>query len=152
MKKYLVLDFGKVLAYPKTGDWFITPLFLELIDMNKITSEEILKAMSNYGDILSRKAVLLEEEYHIFYDFYKATFDTLKYPVSEEILDKLAKDFTYTDNKYGFYKDIYDEFNLSTFFNRNFRFRIKKKKYNINAYLYRDNASSYYIFNIGEFT
>lgn len=109
MKKYLILDFGKVLAYPKTGDWFITPLFLELIDMNKITREEILKAMSNYGDILSRKAVLLEEEYHIFYDFYKATFDTLKYPVSEEILDKLAKDFTYTDNKYGFYKDIYDE-------------------------------------------
>ena len=34
MKKYLVLDFGKVLAYPKTGDWFITPLFLQLIDMN----------------------------------------------------------------------------------------------------------------------
>ena len=45
MKKYLILDFGKVLAYPKTGDWFITPLFLELIDMDKITREDILKVI-----------------------------------------------------------------------------------------------------------
>lgn len=112
MKKYLVLDFGKVLAYPKTGDWFITPLFLQLIDMNILKREDILNAMSNYSDILSRKAITLEEEYHIFYDFYKSTFDTLKYSVSEEILDKLAMDFTYTDNKYGFYKDIYDELDV----------------------------------------
>ena len=25
--KYLILDFGKVLAYPVTGDWFIIPSF-----------------------------------------------------------------------------------------------------------------------------
>ena len=62
MKKYLVLDFGKVLAYPKTGDWFITPLFLELVDMSKLTREDILNSMSNYSDILSRKAITLEEE------------------------------------------------------------------------------------------
>ena len=112
MKKYLVLDFGKVLAYPKTGDWFITPLFLELIDMNKLTREDILKAMSNYSDILSRKATLLEEEYRIFYDFYKSTFDTLNFSVSEEVLDKLATDFTYTDHKYGFYEEIYSELDV----------------------------------------
>ena len=75
MKKYLILDFGKVLAYPKTGDWFITPLFLELIDMNKLNREDILKAMSNFSDILSRKDTTLEEEYSIFYDFYKNTFN-----------------------------------------------------------------------------
>ena len=112
MKKYLVLDFGKVLAYPKTGDWFITPLFLQLIDMNILKREDILNAMSNYSDILSRKAITLEEEYHIFYDFYKSTFDTLKYSVSEEVLDKLATDFTYTDHKYGFYEDIYNELDI----------------------------------------
>jgi hypothetical protein len=31
-------------------------------------------------------------------------------------------------------KKIYNEFILNTFFNRNFRFRFKQKKYNINAY------------------
>lgn len=112
MKKYLILDFGKVLAYPKTGDWFITPLFLELIDMTKLKKEDILKAMNSHSDILSRKAILLEEEYTLFYDFYKSTFLDLNYSVSEEILEKLAYDFTYTDNKYGFYNEIYDELEI----------------------------------------
>lgn len=112
MKKYLILDFGKVLAYPKTGDWFITPLFLELIDMDELKKEDILKAMNNHGDILSRKAILLEEEYNLFYDFYKSTFLDLNYSVSEEILNKLANDFTYTDNKYGFYDEIYAELDI----------------------------------------
>ena len=112
MKKYLILDFGKVLAYHKTGDWFITPLFLELIDMDKLNREDILKAMSNFSDILSRKATTLEEEYSIFYDFYKNTFNILNYSVSEEILENLAIDFTYTDHKYGFYDDIYNELDI----------------------------------------
>ncbi|MBQ7105768.1 MAG: HAD hydrolase-like protein [Bacilli bacterium] len=112
MKKYLILDFGKVLAYPKTGDWFITPLFLELINMDKLKREDILKIMNNHGDILSRKAITLEDEYNLFYDFYKSTFIDLNYSVSEEVLSSLAHDFTYTDNKYGFYKDIYSELDI----------------------------------------
>ncbi|CCY87796.1 unknown [Mycoplasma sp. CAG:956] len=34
--KYIVLDFGMVLAYPPTENWHITPKFLELIDIKKI--------------------------------------------------------------------------------------------------------------------
>lgn len=112
MKKYLILDFGKVLAYPKTGDWFITPLFLEIVDMNVLKREDILRSMNNHGDILSRKAVTLEEEYELFYDFYKAVFSDLNYLVDEDVLKKLAYDFTYTDNKYGFYSEIYDELEI----------------------------------------
>lgn len=33
--KYIILDFGGVLVYPPTGNWTITPKFLELIDKNK---------------------------------------------------------------------------------------------------------------------
>ena len=36
MVKYIILDFGKVLAYPTTGNWHITPKFIELIDLKKI--------------------------------------------------------------------------------------------------------------------
>ena len=106
MKKYLILDFGKVLAYPTTGDWFITPLFLKLVDMTKFKREEILKVMNNYSDILSRKAVELEEEYNLFYDFYKNVFNDLKYDISNEDISSLAYDFTYSDSKYGFYEGI----------------------------------------------
>ena len=41
MKKYIILDFGKVLAYPTTGNWDITPKFLELIDINKIDMNKL---------------------------------------------------------------------------------------------------------------
>ena len=34
--KYIIFDFGKVLAYPPTGVWTITPLFLDLIDIKTI--------------------------------------------------------------------------------------------------------------------
>ena len=34
--KYLILDFGLVLGKPKTGNWFITPNFYEIIGKNKI--------------------------------------------------------------------------------------------------------------------
>ena len=33
--KYIILDFGKVLAGPTTGDWFITPKFEKVIDKAK---------------------------------------------------------------------------------------------------------------------
>ena len=38
MVKYIILDFGRVLAYPPTGYWQITPKFLKLIDINQIDS------------------------------------------------------------------------------------------------------------------
>ena len=55
MIKYIILDFGKVLAYPTTGDWFITPLFLKLIDMSKLNRKKIVEVMNSYSEILSRK-------------------------------------------------------------------------------------------------
>lgn len=109
MKKYIILDFGKVLAYPVTGDWFITPLFLKLIDMTKIDKEELLKLMGNYNDILSRSATTLEEEYDIFYDFYKNVLNDINYPVTEDTIHLLAHDITYNDNKYEFYDNIDEE-------------------------------------------
>lgn len=39
--KYLILDFGNVVAYPKTDNWHITPKFLELVDMSKINKEQL---------------------------------------------------------------------------------------------------------------
>ena len=109
MIKYIILDFGKVLAYPTTGDWFITPLFLKLIDMSKIDRKKLIEIMNSYSEILSRKLVTLEEENNMYYDFYKNVFSDIKYDISEEIIQELAYDITYNDDKYRFYEGIDEE-------------------------------------------
>ena len=65
--KYIILDFGKVIASPTTGNWDITPKFLELIDINTIDKEKFKELKKEYGNILSEKVVTLEEEYNILY-------------------------------------------------------------------------------------
>ena len=57
--KYVVLDFGKVIAAPSSGDWDITPKFLELIDINKINKEKWKELRAKYGSILSEKVTNL---------------------------------------------------------------------------------------------
>ena len=109
MYKYAILDFGKVLAFPSTGEWFITPLFYKLIDMNKVNKEEILLSISKHNDIISRPAKTLEEEYEMFYDLYKNIFEDIDYKVNDDIIKSLSYNFTYEDDKYGFYADVEEE-------------------------------------------
>ena len=47
--KYIILDFGKVIAGPTTGHWDITPKFLELIDINKINIEKFNLLNRDFG-------------------------------------------------------------------------------------------------------
>lgn len=54
--KYIILDFGKVLAYPTTGHWFITPRFMELVDMSNIDLTRFDECTKNLNDILSKKS------------------------------------------------------------------------------------------------
>lgn len=70
MVKYVILDFGMVLAYPTTGNWHITPKFMELVDISKIERESLKKAFNNNKEILDRKVLNLEEEYNMFLEFY----------------------------------------------------------------------------------
>lgn len=109
MIKYLILDFGKVLAFPTTGDWFITPCFKKLVDMNKINKDAVLKSISNHNDIISRKAITLDEEYQIFLDLYKNIFKDIDYNASDDIIRLIAYNFAYEDDKYGFYDDVEEE-------------------------------------------
>ncbi len=107
--KYLVLDFGMVLAYPITGEWFITPKLNELVNFNKIDRNKLLKAMLKNNRFLNSKMVKLEEEQEMFYHFYKNSLDEINIKNSNEIAQQVAYDFTYEDNKYKFYKGVKDE-------------------------------------------
>lgn len=104
--KYLILDFGKVLFKPTTGHWFITPKFLELIDINKINIEEFNNNVKLFDYILARKVFTQEEEYKLFYEFYDGLLKSINYEdYSEEIISSLAYDITYNDTKYTIYDD-----------------------------------------------
>ena len=104
--KYLILDFGNVLFYPQTGNWFITEKFLDLIDTTKIPWQCFNAAVSKYNYVLSRKATTLEDEYKIFFEFYRNVLTEINYKVSNDTINELSLDFTYNFDKYSIYSDV----------------------------------------------
>jgi len=113
--KYIVLDFGMVLAYPTTGNWHLTPKFLELIDINKIHKDNFKKAFENNKYLLDEKIVSLEEEYNMFTNFYNNILFECNYPDYDiEIVKEIAHNRTYENDKYMPYDGIKEELlNLS---------------------------------------
>lgn len=109
MKDFLILDFGKVLAAPTTGEWFITPCFLRIVQMDLIDKELLLKAMKKYDYILSRKLSTLVEEYDMFCEFYTKVFREIGYQPRSKEVHLIAYDITYRDDKYRFYENVKEE-------------------------------------------
>lgn len=108
--KYIILDFGKVLAKPTTGHWFITPKFIELVDMNKIDISKFNETVKMLDDILARKIVTKEEEYATFYEFYDKLLTILNYSnKNNELVSALAYDITYKSSKYTMYEGVKEE-------------------------------------------
>ncbi len=107
--KYIILDFGKVLAYPTTGHWFITPKFMELVDMPKIDLIKFDECTKRLNDILSRKVINREEEYELFFDFYNQLFNMINYPYTKELINDIVYDMVYTSNKYRLYDGVKEE-------------------------------------------
>ena len=110
MIKYVILDFGKVLAAPTTGDWFMTPCFLENIDINLIDKNKFKEALVKYVYIKDGIITTLEGEYECFYNFYSKVLREINYPkYSDDIVKKIAYNFTYQNDKYTFYNNIEKE-------------------------------------------
>lgn len=108
--KYIILDFGKVIAAPTTGNWDMTPKFLELIDINKLDVDKIKKARKKYGQILSEKVVSLEEEYDMFLRFYDGILSECNYPnYSKKLAQDIAYNRTYGFDKYKLYDGVIEE-------------------------------------------
>lgn len=108
--KYIILDFGNVLAGPTTGEWFITPKFKELVDMSLVDKNEFYEVLDEYNNIISRVMHTEEEEYNSFYELYSKVLKEIGYPkYSDDIAHQIAYNFTYEDDKYEFYENIKDE-------------------------------------------
>lgn len=105
--KYLILDFGKVLAGPVFGNWFITPNFSKYIDIKKFDKDKLSETKNKYNYIIDAVIKTEEEEYKAFADFYEKILEEQKSEIdSKEISKKLAYDFVYNDEKYELYSDV----------------------------------------------
>lgn len=110
--KYVILDFGKVIAGPTTNDWFMTPCFLENVDINLIDKNKFEEAIIKYSYFKDVKITSLEEEYKAFYNLYKNVLKEVNYPNNDEIAKNIAHNFTYQNDKYTFYDNIEKELEL----------------------------------------
>ena len=107
--KYIFLDFGNVICYPTTGEWFVTPYFDNYLKTHHINKDDILKHLFDYREILDRKYNTLEEEVIMYYDLYKSVFNLLGYNISEEDILYIARDITYSTDKYQLFDHINEE-------------------------------------------
>lgn len=108
--KYVVLDFGNVLVTPTTGDWHMTPKFLELIDISKLNMDKYHEMFDKYKNLLSEKLLTMEEEYDMFIRFYDGILSNVDYPgYTKEIALDIAYDRTYNNSKYTLCDNVINE-------------------------------------------
>ncbi|MEG1150362.1 MAG: HAD-IA family hydrolase [Bacilli bacterium] len=109
--KAILFDSGRTLNVPRTGHWFITPNFFKIIERDNIsyTNDKLTKAMQKAYEHIEK--ILLveteEQEYEMFKEFYEIVLKELKYPnIDNDIIELLAKDNVYNDEKFLFFDDI----------------------------------------------
>lgn len=108
-QKYIILDFGLVLGKPKTGEWFITPNFFEILGTEEIDLKRLRFLFNKFNAIISVKMTTREEEYEAFKKFYYNIITELNITGNfKEQAEKLAQDFVYNEDKYAMYDDVYE--------------------------------------------
>ncbi len=107
--KYIVFDIGGVFLKPTTGHWFITPYINDLLK-NKIDMEKFKLSLKNNYELVNEISLQTEEEeYSMFYNYYKKSLEDINYSeMSDELLSKMSKSITYDNNRYTFYSDVKD--------------------------------------------
>ena len=109
--EYIIFDFGGVLAHPTTGNWHITPKFLQLIQQERLNKKKAMENVQKYKGLIdcSLPIKTLDEEYTAMTDFYDKvlsdSYEGYEYHLSEEI----AKDRVYGSDKYQLYPDVIQE-------------------------------------------
>ncbi|MBU3195238.1 HAD family hydrolase [Clostridium algidicarnis] len=109
--KAILFDSGRTLNVPRTGHWFITPNFFQIIGNTQIsyTDEKLNKAMEKACEHIN-KTLLVESEEHEFFmfkEFYEIVLKEINYPhINNEIIELLAKDNVYNDEKFLFFDDV----------------------------------------------
>ena len=108
--KAILFDSGKVLNFPASGHWFISPKFYEYINketFNKIAQEKITNAFKRANEYINSQSKIKtqNEELEHFLIFYNISSCIPELSLSQEEIILLAKDLVYNPEKYIFYDD-----------------------------------------------
>jgi len=113
MIKTVILDYGGVLAYPISGNWFLPYNLFKIVGMGNmiklfIKKNKLNKALIAGNEYLTNNHKLFteEEEFDQFFKFYKIVFEHLKMNVDDHVTEKLARSIVYDDFKIKFYDDV----------------------------------------------
>lgn len=92
-----------------TKNWFITPNFFNIV--GTINKQVIEDAIKNNLHLLDERNISTElEEYEMFCKFYMHVLQYIKYPnITTDIVNKLAYDCVYNDEKVKFYNEVKEE-------------------------------------------
>jgi len=112
--KAILFDSGRTLNVPSTGYWFITPNFFNILNETSFQFRdiELEEAMSKACDIISKMVLVKteEDEFNMFKEFYEIVLKEIKYPnINERIIDLLARDNVYNDEKFSFFDEVEPE-------------------------------------------
>lgn len=105
----IILDMGHVICYPTTGNWLITPKFENYIKENGLNRDMIINSYEGHGNILDRTVGNLDSEVMMFIDFFKAAFANTDLNFTDEQIIELAKDITYSTDKYQLFDGVREE-------------------------------------------
>lgn len=114
----LVFDYGRVLAYPKAGNWFFPRNTRKIIGIPNyirclFNHKKIEIALNSAHKYLNDNHLLHteQEEYQQFIEFYKIFFQSMNFKKDMSAkCQKLAHDIVYNDNKVCFYDDVISTF------------------------------------------
>lgn len=104
--KNIIFDIGGVLANPKSGHWFITNNFWNIIDKTLVNEEKLKESLRKYLYLQTQEPKTENDEHKMFSTYYYNVLKNIKYSnVSYDIAKKLADDCVYNDDKFMFFDD-----------------------------------------------
>ncbi len=109
--KAILFDSGRTLNVPRTGHWFITPNFINIINDTSFqyTEDQLSEAMNKACDHINKMLLVKteEDEFAMFKEFYEIVLKEIKYAsINEEIINSLASDNVHNDHKFYFFDDV----------------------------------------------
>lgn len=108
MIKNIIFDIGGVLAEPKSGHWFITTNFWNILNKNLIDEEKLKISLKKYLYLQTQEPKTEKDEHKMFSNHYCNVLKDINYPnASLDIANKLADDCVYNDDKFIFFDDVY---------------------------------------------
>lgn len=107
MIKNIIFDIGGVLAEPKSGHWFITTNFWNILNKNLIDEEKLKISLKKYLYLQTQEPKTEKDEHEMFSNYYCNVLKDINYPnASLDIANKLADDCVYNDDKFIFFDDV----------------------------------------------